>query len=476
MSDQAETVNERQLLRALNQDGCPVCDQLRDHETDFQFWLLAERYHQREMLDALTDSLGFCVDHGAFLAESSRSNSPMTSAHEILSRRVRAQFEADEIDQTAWASLGQCPACASFDSAADRTVSFLAHALETNADDYGNPGIACFPHFRSLAMTVSPELFRDLLEIQDRQIRTVRETVQSMTEPTTTTADGTLPPDLKTALQVTVGHDIKSSALPPPDVDPTASRDPVGDFSDLLDAGRGCPICLEVGRAWQAWLAWLIQADEPERLHDVLPTCREHVWECVRYVDTSLAIAIADTASDQVLNRLTRARQNLPDIDSESRSDSFASISFSDIPLQFVNRFRGDRTKRAREALRRPIRCPVCDRLETARDRAVELLFVLLEQSRHQRAFENGYGLCLHHCSYALAQDPSPEIAELIRTVEAAKVARLQWELREAQRKQAWDVRPEQKGAEQRAWFRAIARFSGGYTPLPTEDTQDGPR
>lgn len=469
-------MDERQLLRALNQNGCPVCDHLRDHETDFRFWFNAERYHQREMLDALTNSLGFCVGHGKFLAESSQSNSPMTAAHEIVSRRVRSQFEASGFNQTTWTSLDPCPACDSFNRTANRTVSFLAHALETTADDYGDPGIACFPHFRSLATTASPALFRDVLEIQEQQMQAVRETVQSMTETTTTTEDGTLPPALETALHVTVGHDIESSALPPPNVDPHASPDPVGDFSALLDAGRGCPICLEIGRAWQAWLAWLLNVDyKSDQMQDVLPTCPEHVWECARYGDTALAIAIVDAASGPVIDRLTRARQNLPDTTSESRNDLFASIPFSDIPLRFVRQLNGDQTRKARAALQRPIRCPVCDRLETAQDRAVELLLVLLEQPRHQHAFEDGYGLCLHHCSYVLAQNPSPEIAQLIQTVETAKVARLQWELREAQRKQAWDVRPEQKGSEQSAWLRAIARFSGSYTPLSTEETQDGP-
>ncbi|MCO8255990.1 hypothetical protein NKF26_19460 [Haladaptatus sp. AB618] len=476
MGERASTVSERQLLRALTHDGCPVCDHLRNHEAEFRFWFIAERYHQRELLDALTNSLGFCVDHGELLADSPRSRSPMTSAHEVVSRRTLSRFEAGEIDRTTWSSLATCPACASFERAGDRTVSFLGHGLETSAAEYGDPGIACFPHFRSLAATVSPSLFHTLLPVQRRQFHDVRKTVRSMRENPTTATDSSLPSELETALQLTVGHDIHPSALPPPDVDPNATRDPVGDFTALLDSGDGCPVCLEVSRAWQTWLAWLLHADcDGDRLHDVLPACREHVWGCVRYGDTDLAMAIADAASDPVASRLTRAMRLLDD-DPESREDVSATLAHVDSLRRFVPRLRDDGTTRAREAIRRPIRCPVCDRMETARDRAVELLLALLEQPRFRQAFEDGYGLCLNHCSYALARNPSPESAALLRSDEAAKVARLQWELREAQRKQAWDVRPEGKGAEQRAWLRAIARFSGRYTPLPPDDAPSGER
>lgn len=108
-----------------------------------------------------------------------------------------------------------------------------------------------------------------------------------------------------------------------------------------------------------------------------------------------------------------------------------------------------------------PVCLPVCERLAVARDRALSLLFGLLEGRQHRATLESGYGLCLKHFSRTLAFHPAPAIRSALVEVEAAKLARLHWELEESLRKVAWNVRPEPKGTEQTAWRRAVLRFSG---------------
>lgn len=119
--------------------------------------------------------------------------------------------------------------------------------------------------------------------------------------------------------------------------------------------------------------------------------------------------------------------------------------------------------REARQVVIYPIRCPVCERLAAARDRAIHLLFALLLEQRHRAAFEAGHGLCLKHFSRALSLRPSPGAETVLIETETAKLALLRWELEEALRKRAWTARPEVSGNERTAWKRALRRFSGTF-------------
>jgi hypothetical protein len=82
------------------------------------------------------------------------------------------------------------------------------------------------------------------------------------------------------------------------------------------------------------------------------------------------------------------------------------------------------RVGRARAILGRPILCPVCRRLQSARDRTLLLLFALLEERTRRTAFENGYGLCLEHFARAIRLNPKPAVATFIVDVQLAKLRR----------------------------------------------------
>ena len=119
--------------------------------------------------------------------------------------------------------------------------------------------------------------------------------------------------------------------------------------------------------------------------------------------------------------------------------------------------------REVRRVIGRPLPCPVCHRLSTARDRALILLFALLESPQHQARFERGNGLCLKHFSRALTLKPHEGVRAILTEVQIARLALLQWELEESMRKDAWTFRPEAAGTERTAWARAIHRFSGSF-------------
>lgn len=77
-----------------------------------------------------------------------------------------------------------------------------------------------------------------------------------------------------------------------------------------------------------------------------------------------------------------------------------------------------------------------------------------------EAAFRSRF-LRVKHLAGALAADPPPATRALLVEVESARLAVLGWELEEARRKSAWQFRPEQRGAEQTAWRRALLRCAG---------------
>lgn len=497
MSETVPSASERRLVEALQHDGCPICEERTAFEAKYREWFFIERYHQQELLADLTDSLSFCPDHAPDLVH------PYTL--EVVTRRTLSRFADGDLDRLRRESLSKCPACRSRDEAAARNVSFLRRGLQRNGDENdGHSGVLCVPHLQSIAEDAPAEMLESLLEDQDRALRSALDDLHATDEGPT--SDEQLPATIRTALEMSVGHEPVSFALPPPGDDRSLERNPVVEFVEAIERGDGCPVCLEIARAWDEWITWLDRnTGTGDDISELLPTCREHVWGCVQYGSVDLARAVAIAALSPRLERVTRAKGRFAATDANGPDDtsSFRWIlpqsiqhvspaqSMEEKDAEPVGSARtiehlrsalvhalGDRlpqvrryverrqTAPIRQSLNQPIRCPVCDRLDTARERSLDLLLALLEQRQYRTAFEDGYGLCLKHFAWALSRDPAPEIRDFLVDVESAKVKRLHWELREAQRKRSWDARPEQKGAGFSSDQRAAARFSGSYRPI----------
>jgi hypothetical protein len=328
------------------------------------------------------------------------------------------------------------------------------------ADRYGHPGILCFPHFQLVVQGVSARALDRLLAIHEEAMASHVESLDELhadldRKPSEERQD--LLKALLPSLRLVVGHDAGNGVYPAPDTPGSfpRGRDPVRDFLEGLRRPDACAVCLEVRRAWIEWVGWLDRAaTEGLPIDDLLPACPEHVWPVVHLAGPSLALATADRALGAALGlvRSTIKILHPPPPQEPVR----ASARVKDSLVGPRRRFRV-----ALSVLARPVGCAVCRRLAVARDRAIELLFALLEDRQHVTALQSGYGLCLKHFSRALALDPSPPIQAILTEVEAARLARLCWELDESLRKLAWNWRPEAKGGEQTAWSRAVLRFSG---------------
>lgn len=460
---------EARLVAALQEEGCPICDDIAGRDDHYFFWFFNESYYEPFSLDGLTRSLGFCLAHGARLARSPVGAYQLAAVHEVLTRRIHALLSAYPAGQTrprrpetGLTACDLCPACGDRQQGASGAAFWLARLLEEpgGAGQYARPGILCFPHLGVVVPRVSASTFERLLmvhatattsalassmELQGDLLKGSPDERHDLTKP------------LLPFLRLAVGHDTGNGTYSIRNESRLSARrrDPVRDFLEAVARDDGCPVCLEVGRAWSEWIAWLEDAvPEGSAVEDLLPTCPEHVWATVQVGGAPLALATVRQTLDAGLGQIGAAIQTLrppPRPDHET-------------PVRRIKRaLRGPRHRLrvAREVLIRGLRCPVCERLAVARDRALSLLFTLLEDRQHRAIVERGYGLCLKHFSRALALEPAPEIRAAVIEVEKAKLATLHWELEESLRKAAWNVRPEPKGAEQTAWRRAVLRFSG---------------
>ncbi len=461
---------EIRILSALNEEGCPVCHEIAGSDRHYFFWFFNEQYSFPRTLDRMTRSLGFCLAHGTYLTRNSLDSHQLTFVHEILARRILQTLSGQlslgprkRRRGTALAAYDPCPPCQEREDRAASAAFFLVNLVENcgRIDDYGNPGMLCFPHLQAVSSLVSAPTLERILVLPEEAMASA---INSLTEKqddlwrTPGVDRQELLDSLLPALRLAVGHDRRLGAFPSLEEQMVlpGARDPVADFLQGLSRGDACPVCLEVRRAWIEWMRWLDDAvRQGFDVNDLLPTCAEHVWPTIHQGDKCLASVTVEKVLKDILGQLGTALRALRPSPDPGRGRPVHRLK------EFLLRPRRARLMAAREILASPLRCPVCARLTEARDRALYLLFALLRDRRYRAAMESGYGLCLKHFSRALALAPAAGVREFLVELEVAKIALLLWELEEAMRKRSWSARPEPQGTEGTAWREAVRRFSG---------------
>jgi hypothetical protein len=395
----------------------------------------------------------------------------LAAVHEVLARRIgpilsreASTRERGKDTVSVLAMIDRCPACRNRDDTVAWNASFLAAGLNTPAgmDLYGHPGMLCFPHLQKIAPRLSELVLGRILNLHEAAIASSMESLTKLHAMTSgIPSTGWNDPDgaLMRALCLLADNDGRPDLYPTGRISETSRifRNPVGKFLELLSDDGSCPICLEVRRAWEEWMGWMKDAlARGWEVSDLLPTCPEHVRAAVRLEDYPLASLTVRKALADVLDLCCLAIDALapsPVPTSGRRLRRIAQAILGSKP----------RVRDALHFIGRTPPCPACNRLATARDRILALLFSLLESPQHRASFERGYGLCLKHFSRAMALLPPPAVGMIFAEVEAARLSCLQWELEESLRKDAWSNRPEAPGAEHTAWKRAVLRFSGSF-------------
>ena len=451
------TESELRLWQRLEAPGCPVCHESAGSDAQYFFWFFNENYGELVTLDRLTRSLGFCRAHADALIRSPLGSSQLAHVYEYMTRILLGRLSTAIHETTGRsrdpvpAAPAMCPACEAKTMTAERNTFWLSNVLKhaPTASRYGQPGLLCYPHLRSMSVNLPDRELETVLSIHEASMQRELAGLGH-----TDRASGAIE-QLLPALRLAVGHEHRANAYPlltgtrVADATAARTRDVVGSFLASLGTPICC-VCLEIRRVWLEWGGWInAHAHEAGRLDDLLPTCPEHVWAMARGAGPALAHAVARRALQAAFDEITTAvhpRAKRPDI-----ADWLAGPRLGRAKVMRVSR----------EPLMRSIRCPVCARLALARDRTIGLLFALFEDPAYRPAIEAGYGLCVHHFVRALALAPGPRARVRLIELECAKLSLLVWELQEAMRKDAWQYRPEAKASETTAWKRAVWRYSG---------------
>jgi hypothetical protein len=459
-------ISERELHRRLEEKGCPVCSVLEHHDRQYFSWFSIEKYHEPAFLKSLSHALGFCALHGAYMEQQNHLASQITAVHRhaasrVLNRIASGLSEGKNDLRPVFKDRTPCPVCSSYQETSERTIWFFKKMIEEKdgLDKYGCPGILCFPHFKGLTDSASFKLFAGLLSRHETAMLSAGQLLNTIkSQGIKVTAESE---EIQLALSLSVGREQNPghSFFLSRTHQISENRDPVADFISSLKGNAGCPICLDIYGSLSQWIYWLnkniISTDCVEATNDVLPTCNAHVWSCIRLGNPDLQFAAASSALRAAREKVSNASRHLKQM---------RKIPGSSIRKRQKNKKEKDQgiiKANPKKTIASSLYCPLCSRMDAAKNRGLNLLLALLQEHRYRMDFENGYGLCLKHLADALDMQPSNEIAGFLLRVESAKLALLEWELEETMRKTAWTARPEAKGSEQSAWHRALARFSG---------------
>jgi hypothetical protein len=454
----------------LTGERCLVCRRISKWDEKYRFWFLHENYSFPETLEHLTRSLGFCFFHGAQAALDPSGQSSLTFVHNVLARRVGEMLSRDRSRRLtgkgsipSLASPDTCRACVDRDDATGRALSSLVPVIEQAESDCRLlVGSLCFPHVQTFISQVSRDLLLRIVPFYETTLSAAVDMVGAERE----NAED-LQPDQDTsrndsvllALHLVAGDDGTSGLFPPflGQYPQSAIRNPVADFLKDLSADEECPVCKEIRRSWTEWMAWLTDNHSgSDDVCDLLPVCPAHLRATFHLGNRRIAIRSIRNALDLACSQVRLGLKLLvpPPVPDRGKPRFRPGRLFQREEKPF---------REVRRVIGRPLPCPVCHRLSTARDRALILLFALLESPQHQARFERGNGLCLKHFSRALTLKPHEGVRAILTEVQIARLALLQWELEESMRKDAWTFRPEAAGTERTAWARAIHRFSGSF-------------
>jgi hypothetical protein len=459
-------ISERELSRRLEEKGCPVCGVLEHHDRKYFSWFSIEKYHEPVFIESLSHALGFCSRHGAYVDQQNHWAPQITAVHKHTASRVHNRLsvglsEGKNDLRLIFKDRTSCPVCASYRETSERTLWFFKKMMEEKGsmDRYGCPGTLCFPHFKGLTDGISLKLFAELLSCHETAMLSATKALETFGSQGTKV--GVESEQIQLALSLSVGREQNpgNSFFLSRIYKISENRDPLVDFMSSLKENTGCPICLDIYGSLSQWIYWLdknvISRDSVETMRDILPTCNAHAWSCIRLGGPVLQFAASSAAFRAAQEKVTNTARHLKQMKKTLRQ------SIRERKKNEKQNNQGIIKVNPKKTITSSLYCPLCSRIDGAKNRALNLLFALLQERRYRIDFENGYGLCLKHLADALAMQPSDDIGRFLIRVVSAKLALLEWELEETMRKTAWTARPEIKGSEQSAWHRALARFSG---------------
>lgn len=432
------TAADASLLEALEAGGCPACRAGERALADYVQWFLAEGNADPESLDRLRDRGGFCAEHSRALIEGEAAASILTSVLAWLVPHLAEQLARGALRPTL------CPVCEVVDAASQRMLAAVLGLMggrserRLASEAYSESQGLCLVHLRRAIACAERPAGRRLLEDACRRLEDGAGTrVPMSTGPAAARSDPDLPRRHR-LMRVPLGPPVQEQALP----EGSRARAVLGALEEDLRA-EVCPVCLAGERNLAACLDWLALRSGEERgpLEGAeAGLCSVHLWDLAARSQAAVdrfASFVRRQASVEMRRGLASAPAPSPGL----RGRVGAGAGW----------------RRAAAAAVRAPRCPACTAVATAEQREAELLRQAIALAPVSDALQRSVGLCLRHAR----EQPVDAAGAQLRTLSAAVLRMVSWELDEALRRQSWSVRYEVPGAEQTAWMRALGRLDG---------------
>lgn len=376
---------------------CSACEFTKASDERYLGTALADRRHRALASESITDTLGYCREHGTLLArDAARTRDIARVLAEVLERWStflgnEAKY-GERVEALSFRADRDCPGCRFGEHEAAVSNGATERMLAAGRGCEAVPGL-CYPHFRELYVA-SPIHRESLLEEYVPHFRNdLRALMNEAPSAESVLERGWISPERVHAAVGRTAGEAPSSFSIWSGFDPAPCQDAPrldADAAAWLESRDGCPVCLEKFRALEQWIADVqatVRIDQP--LWMTFPTCSRHVWTAARRGGLEVAAAAAQYAA--AISLMTLERRLWPFWRHE---DSGVSLSVWRRRRRRA-RERGEPT--LREAAGRPPRCRACERLAVAENRAIDAMLELLKQESGRAALEQGHGLCMKH-------------------------------------------------------------------------------
>lgn len=226
----------------------------------------------------------------------------------------------------------------------------------------------------------------------------------------------------------------------------------------------GCPVCRVAHQAEDRYLRFLLWENVNDmetriRISEAMGFCRRHAWTLYRMEieDCSSPLGNSIIYEDlvrQAMRRLATSRALLHARDGKGGPARFWAV---------VKGWLGVRVRRQpHEPLLPNKACRACESGQQAAENGALTLVRMLSEEEYRALYANSDGCCLPHLRLALQVGDSLPGMEHLISITQERLARLQLDLAEYGRKQAWQYREEAiSPAEQEATERAVAFVAG---------------
>lgn len=388
-------------------DGCtcPVCETFAGADAEYFARAFGDSRRFAMTSYAMTDTLGFCLRHGAaLLSQAQMSRGIILVFRDVIPRMIPLLAEKciyeDRVQQMLFGASNACPACAYGNRAVARHAGRIARQLSGVRDQaaWHRLDSLCIRHFQILAGELKPEIrmaaLRQYLDTLNQAASTTRKLLRSRRAP-----DALLLEHRHPALGLIAGRPV-----PEPCHNAHALAEALQSCPTLVEGiayPDACPVCLEVDRARRRWIHHVPVAAEFKQIGWLFfPTCSEHLWTIAWLGDPKLTAIVVthalQVAIDQIQQQIL-ALVRAAEIEAELAKETTGIAHWGTRPRR--------KTERLKPIIVRSIRCPGCERLVIAEDYATGSLLELLQQRKYRNAFNRGYGLCMKHFAqvYVLA-------------------------------------------------------------------------